>query len=96
MKNKDFNDLLASIDQAREIHAGTRKPSRVFKFDPIMVKNLRLKLRASQAKFARMIGVSVDTLQNWEQGRRRPEGPALVLLKLVEAAPETVLKALHA
>jgi putative transcriptional regulator len=43
-----------------------------------------------------MIGVSVDTLQNWEQGRRRPEGPALVLLKLVEAAPETVLKALHA
>jgi putative transcriptional regulator len=96
MKNKDFKDLLASIDQAREIHAGTRKPSRVFKFNPIMVKNLRLKLRASQAKFALMIGVSVDTLQNWEQGRRRPEGPALVLLKLVEAAPETVLKALHA
>jgi putative transcriptional regulator len=96
MKNKDFKDLLASIDQAREIHAGTRKPSRVFKFDPIMVKNLRLKLRASQTKFARMIGVSVDTLQNWEQGRRRPEGPALVLLKLVEAAPETVLKVLHA
>jgi putative transcriptional regulator len=96
MKNKDFKDLLASIDQVREIHAGKRKPSRVFKFDPIMVKNLRLKLRASQAKFARMIGVSVDTLQNWEQGRRRPEGPALVLLKLVEAAPETVLQALHA
>jgi putative transcriptional regulator len=96
MKDKYFKELLKSIDETRAIHAGTRKPSRVFKFDPIMVKNLRLKLRASQAKFARMIGVSVDTLQNWEQGRRRPEGPALVLLKLVEAAPETVLKALHA
>jgi putative transcriptional regulator len=96
MKDKYFKELLKSIDETRAIHAGTLKPSRVFKFDPIMVKNLRLKLRASQAKFARMIGVSVDTLQNWEQGRRRPEGPALVLLKLVEAAPETVLKALHA
>jgi len=95
MRNKDFNDLLKSIDQTREIHAGQRKPSRVFKFDPIMVKNTRKKLRASQVKFALMIGVSVDTLQNWEQGRRRPEGPALALLKVAEAAPQTVMKALH-
>jgi putative transcriptional regulator len=42
-----------------------------------------------------MIGVSIDTLQNWEQGRRRPEGPALALLKIVEADPEIVMKALH-
>jgi putative transcriptional regulator len=95
MRNKDFKDLLTSIDQAREIHSGKRKPSRVFKFNPVTVKNIRLKLHTSQAKFAHMIGVSVDTLQNWEQGRRRPEGPALALLRVAEADPETVMKALH-
>jgi len=95
MKNNDFNDLLTSIDQARDIHAGKLKPARVFKFNPVMVRNIRMKLHASQIKFARMIGVSVDTLQNWEQGRRRPEGPALVLLKVVEADPTTVMKILH-
>lgn len=95
MRNKDFKDLLTSIDQAREIHADKRKPARVFKFNPVMVRNIRLKLHTSQVKFAHLIGVSVDTLQNWEQGRRRPEGPALVLLRIVEADPEIVTKALH-
>jgi len=96
MKSKDFKDLLTSIDQAREIHVGKRKATRVFKFNPAKVKNIRLKLHVSQCNFARMIGVSVDTLQNWEQGRRRPEGPALALLRIVEANPKTVLKVLHA
>lgn len=95
MKNKDFKDLLTSIDQARKIHRGRLKTARVFKFNPVMVRRIRMKLHASQVTFAHMIGVSVDTLQNWEQGRRRPEGPALVLLKVAETDPETVLKALH-
>lgn len=96
MKNKDFKNLLTSIDQARKIHSGKVKPSRVFKFHPIVVKRIRIKLHASQSTFARMIGVSVDTLQNWEQGRRKPVGPALALLKIAEASPETVIEALHA
>ena len=96
MKNKDFKDLLTSIDQARKMHAGKLKPGRVFKFNPLIVKRIRIKLHASQVTFAHMIGVSVDTLQNWEQGRRRPEGPALALLKVAEASPETLVKALHA
>jgi putative transcriptional regulator len=95
MKNKDFKDLLASIDQARRIHTGKLKAGRIFKFNPIIVKNIRMKLHASQVEFAQMIGISVDTLQNWEQGRRRPEGPAMALLKVAEADPETVMKALH-
>jgi putative transcriptional regulator len=60
-----------------------------------MVKKIRRKLHQSQSEFAYMIGVSVNTLQNWEQGRRRPEGPALVLLKVADASPETVMKALY-
>jgi putative transcriptional regulator len=96
MKNIDFKDLLKSIDQTREIHTGKRKPSRVFDFDPIRVKDTRKKLRISQAKFAYLSGVSVDTLQNWEQGRRVPEGPALALLKVAETNPKAVMKALYA
>ncbi|MCX5705845.1 MAG: NadS family protein [Candidatus Omnitrophica bacterium] len=94
MKNKDFNELLKSIDQARKIHAGRIKPSRIFKFHPIIVTNIRRKLHVSQAEFAHILGVSIDTLQNWEQGRRRPEGAALALLKVAEANPKAVVDAL--
>ena len=96
MKKKDFKDLLTSIDQARKIHSGKIKPKRVFRFNPVAVSNIRERLHVSQAEFAYMIGVSIDTLQNWEQGRRRPEGPALALLKVAESSPETVIRALHA
>ncbi|MBU1044939.1 MAG: helix-turn-helix domain-containing protein [Candidatus Omnitrophica bacterium] len=95
MKKSEFQDLLTSIDQARKIHKGKLKPGRTFKFNPVMVKNIRKKLNVSQAEFAYMIGVSVNTLQNWEQGRRRPDGPALALLKIAEADPKAVIDALH-
>ena len=96
MKKNDFNDLLTSIDQARKIQAGKMKPGRVSKFHPLIVTNIRKKLHISQVKFAYMLGVSVDTLQNWEQGRRRPEGPALALLRVAEYDPKVVMTALHA
>jgi putative transcriptional regulator len=95
MRNKDFKDLLTSIGQARKIHAAKMKPGRVSEFHPIIVRNIRRKLHVSQAKFAHIIGVSIDTLQNWEQGRRVPEGPALALLKVAQANPEAVIRALH-
>jgi len=96
MKSKDFKDLLTSIDQARKIHAGKIKPGRISKFQPIFVTNIRKKFHVSQSEFAHIIGVSVDTLQNWEQGRRMPAGPALALLKVAQINPEAVMKALHA
>ena len=95
MKDKEFKELLGSIDQARKIHAGKFKAARVVKFNPVMVRSIRLKFHASQATFAHMIGVSIDTLQNWEQGRRRPDGPALALLKVADVNPRAVIKALH-
>jgi putative transcriptional regulator len=58
------------------------------------VRKIREKLQKSQSEFARMIGVSVSTLQNWEQGRRQPEGPARALLVVASKAPEVVAKAL--
>ncbi|MCA9414505.1 MAG: helix-turn-helix domain-containing protein, partial [Candidatus Omnitrophica bacterium] len=50
----------------------------------------------SQSTFAALIGVSLRTLQNWEQGHRHPTGPAKVLLRLVQSDPKTVIKNLHA
>ena len=59
------------------------------------VKAIRRKLHQSQAEFAQMIGVSVATLRNWEQGRRRPEGPARALLRIAERNPSAVAEALR-
>lgn len=47
----------------------------------------------SQVKFAQLLGISEDTLQNWEQGRRKPAGPAKVLLKIAAEHPKIVLDA---
>jgi putative transcriptional regulator len=58
------------------------------------VKAIREKLGRSQAEFALMIGVSVATLQNWEQGRRRPAGPAQALLRVAASNPKIVARAL--
>jgi len=96
MKENDFNNLVKSIKQAGRIKKGQLKPSRSFKFSPFDIKSIRKKLHKSQTEFALMIGVSVSTLQNWEQGRRKPEGPARALLKVASENPEVVSKALEA
>ena len=82
MKEAAFKELVASVRQAGQIRRRTRKPSRAFSFRPADVKAVRAKLKKSQTDFALMIGVSVATLRNWEQGRRVPEGPALALLRV--------------
>lgn len=95
MKREAFNELLASVHQAGNIRGGKLKPSRVTKFKPADVKAIRAKLGQSQVEFAGMMGVSVATLRNWEQGRRMPDGPALALLKVTAADPLLVATALH-
>jgi putative transcriptional regulator len=96
MKDAAFQALLTSVRQAGRIRRGRAKPARVTKFDPADVKAVRDKLGTSQSEFALMIGVSVATLRNWEQGRRTPEGPALALLRVAARNPRAVAEALHA
>ena len=96
MNDEDFENLVESIKQAGEIKRGQREPSRVFEFTPMDIKEIRQKLNKSQSEFAMMIGVSVGTLQNWEQGRRKPVGPARALLKVAAENPEAVREALEA
>ncbi len=95
MKNEDFEKLAKSIKQAGQIRQGEKRPSRVFRFSVPDIKKTRNQLQMSQAEFAAMIGVSTRTLQNWEQGRRTPEGPAQALLRVAAKNPEAVLEALH-
>ncbi len=96
MREQDFQDLTKSVRQAGRIRRGSMKPSRVFTFKPADIRSIRLKLGKSQAEFALMIGVSVATLKNWEQGRRTPEGPARALLKVAAKNPKAVAEALSA
>ena len=96
MNNTDFERLCESIQQAGEIRKGLRKPSRVFHSAQPDVKGIRERLGLTQARFAALMGVSSRTLQNWEQGRREPEGPAKALLRVVDREPKAVLHALHA
>ena len=83
-------ELLTSV---REMKAGIR--ARVHRPEISAIARARLVSGLSQTAFAALLGVSVRTLQDWEQGRREPEGPAKALLKVAEKDPEAVFKALH-
>lgn len=95
MKDSAFRELMTSVREAGRIRRGTLKASRTTVFKPEDVKAVRTSLGASQSEFALMIGVSVATLQNWEQGRRTPDGPALALLRVAAKNPKAVAEALH-
>ncbi|MCW8869885.1 MAG: helix-turn-helix domain-containing protein [Proteobacteria bacterium] len=95
MEKKMFNELIESIDQMGEIIHGKRKPKRVFEFPDVEIKELRKEVGLSQSEFALLIGVSKRTLENWEQGRRQPTGPAKALLRILKADPKHAIQALH-
>ncbi len=95
MRKELFDDLLESVREAGAILRGEKAPSRVFEYTPLDIKAIRGKLNKSQREFALMIGVSTSTLQNWEQGRRTPRGPARALLKVAEKNPQAVADALE-
>ena len=93
MRKELFEELLESVKQAKAIGKGKLKPSRTFKVNPRSdIVMTRSKLGLSQSKFAAILGISEDTLQNWEQGRREPTGAAKVLLKIAFKHPEVLLE----
>lgn len=94
MENALFDDLRQSLVEARDIATGKAQPSRRFEVSATDVKALREQIGLSQSEFAGLLRVSVKTIQNWEQDRRQPTGPAAALLKIVSTSPEVALKAL--
>jgi putative transcriptional regulator len=92
MKKELFDELLESVREGGAILRGELEPSRRFTMEEPDVRGLREKHGLSQPKFAALMGISVATLRNWEQGRRKPEGSARVLLWVVERHPEAVFE----
>ena len=96
MNPADFKKFATSLRQAGKIRRGRLRPGRVTTFRSADVRAIREKLDVTQADFALMIGVSLATLRNWEQGRRVPDGPARALLRVAAANPKAVITALSA
>lgn len=90
-----FDELVGSLKQAQAIAKGRAKPSRQFERTSPDAKAIREQTGLSQSEFAKLMRVSVRTLQNWEQHRRQPTGPAAALLKIVSTAPEVALRSMH-
>jgi putative transcriptional regulator len=95
VKKQMFEELLGSVREAGAILRGRKRPSRRTVIHPSAVRVIRERTSLSQSQFADLIGVSVKTLQNWEQNRRRPAGPAAALLSIIEHDPALAVKAIH-
>lgn len=95
MKREMFEELLGSVREAGAILRGHKKASRRVVVGARGIRRIRERTKLSQSEFARLIGVSVKTLQNWEQDRRRPAGPAAALLKIISHEPQLAVKAIH-
>jgi putative transcriptional regulator len=97
-RSEAFDSIRRGLIEARDHAAGRDVGARVRK---VRIKTpdvaaIRARTGLTQKEFARSIGVAVGTLQGWEQGRRRPDGPARVLLALIGKRPRIVLDELTA
>ena len=98
MSKSAFDKIKAGLEDAITIARGEADAStyRVHVPAEVDVKAIRRKLGMSQAEFARSFGFGLDAVQNWEQGRRRPEGAARAFLKVIDREPDAVRRALAA
>ena len=90
MNDDLFSELLDSVREGGAILRGEKEASRTFTLEAPDVKQIREQYKLSQTEFAALLGISVKTLQNWEQGRRNPHGAARVLLQVAAKHPEAV------
>ena len=93
MSKRDIGqEILDGIRDVKAYKAGI-KVLRVHTLkEPAPPKIIRAKLKLSQSAFAGMMGVSLRTIQDWEQGRRKPSGPAVSLLRIAEQKPEVFMQ----
>ena len=93
MTKRDIGqEILEGIREIKDYKAG-KKNLRTHRLkEPAPVQEIRAKLNLSQSAFAGLMGVSVRTVQDWEQGRRKPSGPAAALLRIAEQKPDVFLR----
>ena len=90
-----MEDPLAEFPRPFRRLDGSIERSGPWEFRDVEIKHIRTrKFDMTQEEFARMIGISVDTLRNWETGRRCPQGPARALLRIIDAEPRVVAEVL--
>jgi putative transcriptional regulator len=87
--------VLAAAREAAAHAKGEASAVVVHAPDNVDVRAIRLRQKLSQAAFARRYGFTLDSVQNWEAGRRRPEGPARILLTVIDREPAAVRRALQ-
>jgi len=87
-------EILDGINEVKQFKKGKLALRTHELSEPPPPKVIRLKLHMSQSAFAGLMGVSLRTFQDWEQGRRKPPGPAVALLRIAEQHPE-VFSQLH-
>lgn len=90
MNDELFAELLDSVREGGAILRGEQAASLRFEIAAPDVKQIREQYDLSQSEFAALLGVSIKTLQNWEQGRRSPHGTARVLLQVAAKHPDAV------
>ena len=89
MNNRDIGlEILEGIKEIRNFKQGKVSLKTTELSEPSEPQVIRSKLHLSQSAFAGLLGVSMRTLQDWEQGRRNPQGPAIALLRIAEQHPE--------
>jgi len=92
--SKAGESILRGARQALAYAKGERAGFVIHVPERVDVKAIRRRLGLSQRQFAERFGFELDALQNWEQNRRRPEGPARAYLRVIEREPEAVQRAL--
>ena len=90
MNDELFNELIESVREGGKILREEVAASRTYTLDAPDVKAIREDFDLSQREFAALLGISVKTLQNWEQGRRSPQGAARILLQVAAKHPDAV------
>ena len=97
MDKQHFEQLIKGIREMKRHVAGkVVRGARVTEMTEPDIRGIREAAKISQTQFAKLIGVNVRTLQNWEQNRTRPAGPARALLKIGASNPKAAIEALHA
>lgn len=94
IKRNIGSEILEGIKEIKEHKKGNLRLKITELSEPSPPHVIRSKLHMSQSEFAGLLGVSMRTLQDWEQGRRDPQGPAVALLRIAEQHPE-VFTQLH-
>ncbi len=92
MPDRDIGqEILDGIREIKAYKAGQGKLRTHKLKEPASPREIRIRLKLSQADFAGLMGVSIRTVQDWEQGRRKPSGPAEALLRIAEQRPDVFL-----